>query len=149
MSAVASEAKKGSPPKRGDGPKVGGIGAMVVDGTDMKLINVENPNRLNPQDQECILVLRSGNEFDVPEGGQIQAGDQIICEQEAGATLQGKDANGPGYLDIASFENYPAEVTVDWSQVTNVDEYYNGSGMTYDITVDSTSAPAETVTIVG
>lgn len=118
----------------------GGAVALAINPGSMKLENVINPNRQNDQNQDAFRVLDANGERLVASGEPIVAGDTIVCEVEASGLVQAQIGNDP--VDIASFAgDDPATVEMDWTAIIQVDEYYNGSGYTYDITVDTGNNP--------
>lgn len=124
---------------------------MSIQTGSMKLEDVINPNRQNSSNYDVFLVE---NPNDTPpdrlvaSGGQIKPDDAIICEADASARVAALNASSEE-VDIASFANdNPASVEVNWDEVVQVDEYYNGDGYTYDISLDDGSGTV-VVTIVG
>lgn len=110
------------------------------------LLTASSPLQLgninNPTNSDTILVVNSSNEQrDVANGEPINSGDTIVCQTGAYGELQ--DATG---AMIASFADAsPATVEIDWSEVLQVDEYYNGGSYSYDITVDDSGSDVITI----
>lgn len=118
----------------------GGVVALAILPNSMKLENVINPNRQNDQNQDAFRVLDASGERLVASGGAILSGDTIVAEAQASGLVQA--LNEDGIVDIVAFEgDDPVTVEIDWTEVGQVDEYYNGSGYTYDITVDTGTNP--------
>lgn len=128
---------------KGDAAK-GARQMLVIQPGSMKLGAITNPLR----DDYITVKDASGDPRDVTTAAPLASGDSVICEAEASGSIVATDAAGNPAL-IANFSgDDPANVEVDWSQVLSVDEYYNGSGQTYDLTVEG-NLNNEVITIVG
>lgn len=124
---------------------------MSIQTGSMKLEDVINPNRQNGSNEDVFLVE---NPNDTPpdrlvaSGGLIKPDDEIICEADASARVAALNASSEE-VDIVSFANAnPASVEVNWDEVLQVDEYYNGDGYTYDVNLEDGSGPV-IIKIVG
>lgn len=104
----------------------------------------------NPAQNDFITVHDvHGNPRQATTGEDIVSGESVICEAGASGSVVATDPSlNPPTVTLATFAgDDPADVVIDWIDVISVDEYYNGGGQSYDITVDSN--PNETFTIVG
>lgn len=153
MSAMRTTKSKGTgaaPPKGRIAMLEAGVRELMVQPNTIVLKDVINPNRQD-NGYDVILVENPGDtppERLVASGGQIKDQDSIICETDASARVAATNASNQEVDIVSVAGDNPADVIINWEEVTSVDEYYNGQGTTYDISVDD-GANGVHFTIVG
>lgn len=123
---------------KAEAPPKAAVAMSVVQSSTIALGTIVNP----VNDDHITVEDLNGNPTQATTGYPLSTGDTVFLAPEATGSIVGVDVdNNP--VTIASFAG--DTVDIGWDEVISVDEYYNGSGFSWDLSIDADNSFVITV----